>query len=480
MTDLQFEAWLEDLSSPRVVLVEMDYAGGTEYISSHPYASKPGDSAPNRVYEDLLVEAVDIETRIDGMIGFGEISLIDDGSITHWVDRAWQGHEIRMYLGGPDWSLDDFRLHARAINAGITSARRGEIVFEVSDQSEKLEEGIDTGSLPDDGGAVPLALGKVYNAPSYRSDSQTLTYRASYLPALAITPKDLGNEVPHTEDLQAGTFTLENATQADLTVDIDEAHDTPTSIVQWVADHYGVTVAEASLPAYTVGLHYEQRTTGKAILDDLCSGLGAYWYLNRLGELVVRQHVIPTAADVSITPDDIAWDQIGLIATEQPWKSLTLRWGRNYAPLRQVAGVVEDEQAAEAARLKREWSESKAEQDVSDHPMAEEVERDSVIANALDAETERDRLMALRTVRSDTWEMEAFLPPVEVGQAVEILHPRLSGLVGRITSVSRSPTRNVTNLEVWFPAPWVPGQLETSEESLHQTVNFTLPALFEE
>lgn len=480
MTDEAYEAWLDDLAAPRLVLCELDYAGGTENVASRPYISKPTDSAPNVVYDDLLVEAIDIETRIDGLISFGEITLIDDGEITHWVDRAWQGHGIRLYLGGPDWSRDDFRLHAIGINGGIVSARRGELSFEMTDQSAVFDEPIDTGSLPDNAGPVPLALGKVYNAPAFRSSATTLEYAASYLPVTALTPKDIGNGAPHTDDLAAGKFTLDNATQADLTVDIEEAHNTPALIAEWVAGHYGITVGEIELPDYTVGLYYSSEVTGRQVLDDLCSGMGAYWYLNELGALIVRQHVIPTVADMTMTVDDIGRDQIAMVATEQPWASLTLKWGRNYAPLRQVAGVIEDDTPNEAARLKREWSESKATQDADDHPLAEDATRDSCISNAADAATERDRLMALRTVRGDTWEIEGFMPPVEVGQAIEILHPRIEGLLGRITSVSRSPTRNATTFRVWFPAPWVPGQFTAAVDALALAVNDTLPAMFEE
>jgi len=449
MTGEQYEAWLADLSAPRVVLCELDHAGGTENVSSHPYISKPTDSTPNRIYDDLLVEAVDIETRIDGLISFGEITLIDDGSITDWVDRAWQGHEIRLYLGGPDWSRDDFRLHAQGINGGITSARRGEITFEMIDQSAKLDEPIDTGSLPDDAGPVPLALGKVYNAPAFRSSTTTLEYTASYLAVTALTPKDIGNTVPHTDDLASGTFTLNNATNGELTVDIEEQHNTPALIAQWVASEYGITVGEIDMPAYTVGLYYSSEVTGRQILDDLCNGLGAYWYLDPLGQLVMRQHVVPIAADVTLYGDDIEDGQIELSETQAPWKSLNLRFGRNYAPLRTVAGVIEDNNATEAARLKREWSESEASQTMTDYPLAEDVTRDSCISNSADAVTERDRLMAIRAVRRDVYSIDAFMPIVEVGQSSAVEHPRMAGRLGRIISVSRSPTRGITSLEVW-------------------------------
>jgi len=449
MTDAQYAAWLADLSASRIVLCELDYAGGTEYISSRPFISRPTDANPNRIYDDLLSEAVDIETRIDGLISFGEISLIDDGSITDWVNRAWQGHEIRLYLGDPEWSLDDFRLHARGINGGITESRRGSLTFEMHDQSAKLDEVIDTGSLPNDGGPVPLALGSVYNAPAFRSSTTTLEYTASYLSVTSLTPKDIGNSVPSTDDLANGKFTLDNATNGELTVDIEESHNTPAQVVQWVADHYGITVSATSLPGYAVGLYYSSEVTGRQILDDLCDGLGAYWYLDAVGGLVVRQSVEPTTADVTLFDDGIEYDQIGLSETQAPWKSLTLRWGRNYSPLRTVAGVIEDNDATEAARLKRKWSESNASQAMSDYPLAEEVTRDSCIANATDAATERDRLLALRNVRRNVFSIDAFLPVVEVGQSISVEHPRMAGKVGRIISVSRSPTRGITSLEVW-------------------------------
>jgi len=449
MTDAQYDNWLADLSAPRIVLCELDYAGGTEYVASHPYISRPTDSAPNRVYDDLLFEAIDIETRIDGLISFGEITLVDDGEITHWVDRAWQGHGIRLYLGGPGWSRDDFRLHAIGINGGLMAARRGEIAFEMTDQSAVFDEPIETGSLPDDAGPVPLALGSVYNAPAYRSSTTTLEYAASYLPVTALTPKDTGNAVPHTDDLASGKFTLENATQAGLTVDIEEQHNTPGLIAQWVAAHYGITVGDITLPSYTVGIYYSGEVTGRQVLDDLCSGLGAYWHLNASGELIIRQHIIPTVADVTLFDDDIEYDQIGLSETQSPWKSLTLNWRRNHSPLSQVAGVIEDENATEAARLKRDWSESKAEQSLTDYPLAEDAIRESCIASATDAAIERDRLMAIRAVRRDVYSIDAFMPVVEVGQSIAVEHPRLAGRLGRIISVSRSPTRGITSIEVW-------------------------------
>ena len=444
------EQWLSDLSVQRVLLAELHHAGGIEYVSTAPYISKPTDSDPNRPYDDLLEAAVDVATRIDGLIQFGEISLVDDGSISHWIPRAWQGHPIRLYLGGPEWSRDDFLLLAIGRNGGIHEARFGEIVFEMDDESSVLDEPIDTGELPDDMGPVPLALGSVYNAPAYRVESQTLTYRVSYLPISSASAKDNGAAISHSTDTSAGTVVLDQPLVGELSVDIEEEHSTPSQIVGWVAGQYGIATYEAELPDHIVGLYYNSEVSGREILDDLCEGLGAYWYISSVGQLVVRQHTVPTAADFLLGPDEIVQHQVRLVETQGPWKGLTLRWRRNYQPLTTIAGSVEDSTSGEAARLRASWRERRGAQDVDDYPLAEHVERDSVLQSSAGAAAEHDRLLALRSVRREVWAIEAFTPPVEVGMAIEVEHPLLSGRIGRIISVSRSPTRDTTELEVWL------------------------------
>ncbi|MBW5801199.1 hypothetical protein [Halomonas elongata] len=450
MTDSQYEAWLADLSARRVLLAELHHAGGIEYVATGAFISRPTDSAPNRAYHDILRRAIDISTRIDGLIGFGEIELIDNGEITHWVDHAWHGHPVKLYLGSPDWPLDDFRLHTQARNGGISEARRGVLSFAVEDESSVLDQKIDTGELPDGSGPVPLALGSVYNAPAYLLQPDPYEFKASYLAVTELTPKDNGYPVAHTDNLANGSFELTEGLAGTLTVDIEEQHNTPASICQWVADYYGIALSEASLPAYTVGMYFNQQTTGRALLDELCEGLGAYWYLDALGGLVVRQHQVATAADATLVSDQIAFDKIRLAETQPPWGGLTLRYRRNYSTLSTVAGGVDD---TEAAQLRNEWRESSASQDVSYYPLAEDAdraERNSIIQLEADAITERDRLLSLRGIRRDVWSIEAFMPPVQAGMSLAVEHPRLAGRVGRVTSVSRSPTRSLTSLELWL------------------------------
>ncbi|SJN11585.1 hypothetical protein CZ787_06255 [Halomonas citrativorans] len=444
----QYLAWLAKLNADRLLLAELHHAGGIEYVATGPFMSLPSDSDPNRPYTTALKKAVNITTRIDGNVTFGEVEIIGDQLVTELIDLAWQGHPIKLFLGDPKWPRDDFRLLAQGRNGGIRQAKRGAITFRMVDESSVLDEVIDTGQLPDDAGPVPLALGSVYNAPLYRVDTQTLTYRGSYLPVTSIQAKANGALLTHSTDAAAGTVTLSDRF-GDITGDIEEPHNTPRKIVEWVANHYGITVGEIDLPDYRVGVFYNDDVSGRQILNELKEGLGAYWYLNEINALVMRQHKEPVVADVTIVRDDIPRDKLTLSETQQPWRSLTLRWGRNYAPLSTVAGTIDEENPAEAARLRTEWRESHARQDVSDYPMAERVTRDSVIQDEQDAITERDRLLAQRRTQRNVWSIEARLPPVYVGQAAAVAHGRLDGKLGRLINVGRSPTRGRTNLGVW-------------------------------
>ena len=448
ISDSQYASWLANLNARRLLLAEMHYAGGIKYVATGPFMSLPSDSDPNRPYDDCLESAVDITTRTDGQVTFGELIILDDGSNTDWLSLDWQGHPIRLYLGDPKWSRDDFRLLAQGRNGGYRGAKRGEIPFRMEDESSVLDKGIDTGELPNDAGPVPLALGSVYNAPLYRVDTQTLTYRASYLPVISISAKANGASVTHSTDTEEGTVTLSDQF-GDITGDIEEPHNTPQKVAEWVASYYGIAIGEIDLPSYRVGLYYNGEVTGRQILEELCNGLGAYWYLNEVNALVVRQHKLPVSADVTIMGDDINYDGCQLSETEPPWRGITLRWGKNYSPLANVAAVLDEEDPAEAARLRTEWRESRASQEVNNYPLAERVTRDSVIQDETDAATERDRLLHLRSERREIWSIETSLSYVSAGQVVSVQHRRLEGKLGRLIVVSRSPTRENSNLEVW-------------------------------
>lgn len=452
ISDAQYQRWLESPNEARVVLAELTHASGVEQVADQPYLAPASEGLVNPVWDDLLITASGISTRVDGLIEIGEIELRDDGSITHWLDYQWRGWPVKLFLGGPTWPRADFRPIAVATNGGLASYERGKITLDVIDSSAQLEEPIDTGRLPDDGGPVPLLLGQRFNVPAYRVDTATLRYRVSYLPLLSVTPRDIGNTVPHTVHLSDGAFTLDNApgSGSEITAAAHEQHDTPMAIVQWVADYYGKTVSPNTvLPDVKVGFYSSGETTGAQILDTLKETLGAGWHIDALDRLDMRVfEAAGETADVVLTADDVQDGTLQLDTVEPPWSGLTLRWGRNDAPLRSVAAVLDTSDPMLAARLKQEWRESTAEQSLPGHPLATPETIDTMLQLSIDADAERDRRLSYHRARRESWRVITYLPTVQIYQTITVDVPPITGRVGRVSAVRLERVGGKAELEI--------------------------------
>ncbi|MAD43589.1 MAG: hypothetical protein CMH98_01170 [Oceanospirillaceae bacterium] len=458
ISESKYEAWLNRSNSERVVLVELYYSGGIEYIANRPYISKPGDSLPNQPFNDVLQSVSDVTTRIDGQLELGDIELVDDGSLSDWVDRKWRGHAVILRLGDASWSYDDFRIIARQINGGLSSYRRGQIVFDIYDQTALLDKPIQRPVLSaTDDRPQPLILGQVIGALATQISTQSLLYKFSWLPVTSLVVRDgNGPEMSHTPDLVNGQFTLGAYTPRNVICDVTEPHATAISIINWVADHYGITVASGiSLPSYTIGLRYDGEVSGRQILDDVCRSIGAKWQINLVGELAVQLLTVPDQAqpaDVQIYADDIELDGIELTQTDEPLKSLAVNYARNYSPLSEVAGSINDADPVLADRLRKEWEVVKSEQSLAAYPLAIDQTIETNLVNKVDAEAERDRRLQIRGQRRDTWSLTAFITSTKaiVGASVEVHHPYVAGRIGRIISTRMSPISDRIEMEVWY------------------------------
>jgi hypothetical protein len=456
LTDAQYENWLARPGAQKIVLVELHYDGGIEHIANKPYISQPTDSLPNQPFNDVLQSVSDVSSRIDGSIELGDIELVDDGALSGWADRKWRGHSVVLRLGDASWSYDDFRVIARQINGGLSLYRRGQIVFDIYDQTALLDKPIQRPEMSN-GQPVPVIFGQVIGAIATRISTQTLLYQFSWLPVSSLTVRDgNGPVMSHVADLPNGQFTLDAYTPRNVICEVSEQHSTAISIIQWVADHYNITLATGvSLPDYTLGLRYDGEVTGRQILDDVCRALGAKWMITLAGELTVKQLFLPDQnqpADLHIFADDIELDQIELTQTDEPYKSLTVNYARNHSALSEVAGSINDTDPALADRLKKEWLVSKEEQVVTGYPLAVEESIDTALVDKANADAERDRRLLIRSQRRDTWSITAFITSTKaiVGASVEIYHPYVAGRIGRIVSTRMSPSDDRVELEVWY------------------------------
>ena len=85
ISDQEYADWLADLSSPRCVLVELDYpSSSTRYVSNMGYVSTSSDSPENTHYEDILSKSPELYQSIDGDAVVGDFEIHNDGSLDSW------------------------------------------------------------------------------------------------------------------------------------------------------------------------------------------------------------------------------------------------------------------------------------------------------------------------------------------------------------------------------------------------------------
>lgn len=459
ISDLQYQDWLADIGQQRTLLVELDHAAGTEYIANVPYLSMPDDAIANRIYDDVLSEAVDIESRIDGEFSLGEITVANDSALNPWLQNKWAGHEIRLLLGDKNWSLDDFRIVAQAVNAGISDVSPGKIRFDIRDAKAVFDQPLQAALLAS-GQPVPIALGQPFNVLPALTDDPTHEYQINETAVTSAVVRDNGAVVGHTADYANGKYTLVARPQGNLGVDVVEVNNTAKEIVNWACARVGKTAVQATLdalPSYTLGLYYDRETTVEQVLDDVCRSIGAYWRVNASGEIDVLQFVVPAVtADLIITSDDIDAGQLRLVGIEQPVKTLTLNYDRNFAPVARdsLAGMIDSDPAL-AEKLTADWQQVTATNVVTDYPLAEVQIIDSFLVSSADAQAECNRIATLRSVRREVWAVGCFLAPsqIAVGQTVQIFNPRFGFDVGKkalVIAVNRSYTRSKVEIEVWL------------------------------
>lgn len=452
ISEAQYEIWLRDPAAQRVVLAELHHADGVEYVATRPFISKPTDSLPNCPFDDVLTAAVDIAMRIDAQVEAGDLELTDDGKLTHWREYHWAGWPVILKLGDVRWSYDDFRVLARQINGGVSSARRGSFALGIYDSTALLDKPIETEQI--NGHSVPLVFGRVFCGAAIRVSTSELRYRASWLPVTSLVVRDgSGPVIGHTPDYVNGGFVADAYSPRALMCEINEPHNTPELIINWVADYYGLTVdPNLSVPNVTLGMRYEADINGRLILDDVCGAIGGFWQVDLQGRLTVQLLTEPLAPDLVIDADDIEYGQIALVGTEQPWKKLTVNYNQNRTPITDVAGSIETANPELAEKLRKDWQSIVKTQHLPNNPLAGDEVKDTVLALQAEAEAECTRLLALRGVRRERWELSILLQPQAdlVGKALTVNHPRLAGRVGRIIASRLAPTTERNQLEVWY------------------------------
>ena len=161
---------------------------------------------------------------------------------------------------------------------------------------------------------------------------------------------------------------------------------------------------------------------------------------------------LPDASNATpFDDDDVEQGQIALIETQEPLRSLTLQYARNYNPITEIAGSVD---AVTASRLRDEFRSLADSRTLQEYPLAPDDTIETALQMEQDVASELGRRMALRAQRHDVWELTLVTAGLSdiliLGQSIRVQCRGINGQCGRVISMRSSLLRERTTLEVWI------------------------------
>ncbi|HXU04986.1 MAG TPA: hypothetical protein VN903_28695 [Polyangia bacterium] len=170
--------------------------------------------------------------------------------------------------------------------------------------------------------------------------------------------------------------------------------------------------AKADLPAQTVGAGWWNDATGVFRIARLTAPSGT-------AALTLTQNEIAVPLQ-RVTPNDPG--------NGVPNYKITVRYGRYYATLTtDLAGGVDD---ASRAQFAQEWRD-KTESDsgtLTNHPLSQPIVIESLFSSSTDADTEATRVLALRIVKRDMYDvivqMNSETMAIDIGSVIALSSPR--------------------------------------------------------
>src|SRR5688500_7315631 len=146
ISDAEFDAWLKADDKRRVLLIEAKaYSGGAEvtrYLSDKGFVSEPTDTPADTVYDDVVTEVPYFTSRIaevftgSSQAAWGDVRITNEnGDRSDWLDDAWDGREVAIYIGDGEWEKADFRTILNGFSADLVAPGRSSLALRIRDKT---------------------------------------------------------------------------------------------------------------------------------------------------------------------------------------------------------------------------------------------------------------------------------------------------------------------------------------------------------
>lgn len=491
MTDAEYNAWLASERSTRCVLVDIEYrsSGGStvkDYLSTHPFVTDSADTPANTAYRNVILEIPQLSQEMsDVLVGRTTPSVANvridngDGALDSWITANFAGRPMTMYLGDPSWPKSDFRAVWTGVASALSVNRTSSLTIEARARDHLLTQDIITTkytSGASEGRYKPLAYGACYNvSPLYIGTGTDHKY--AFNAADTYTSPDVrisGVATTSRTDNGDGTFSLWSEATGQVTCDIPSgmySGGTQFRTLKQIVKDLCVTrgpfveadfestmwaALDTTFPQY-MGLWIPSPMKYFEALDLLCASVGAFYYVNRDGKIVIGKFQLSGTATLSIGPDQIVAKGLSIVKVYQPMDNLRRGYARMWTTQDSFgdndgAGLV-NETDREKWRNEYSWVASTNSGAANLLKTLDPNQKGTLLTSKSDCQTEADRWMGIWGSVRVRYAIECFLDGarVNLGDRVQITHPRFglsAGVTGTVVKYTDQPTKRRQILEV--------------------------------
>lgn len=490
-------------------------------LSEAPYCTRRSDSPPDTPYLDLLVETPQMSRSAftDGRTGGairrqgGRIVLANaDGRFDYLLSHAIDGRPVTIRTGPEKGAYpDDYPVWMVGALSHIEIPDEGRLYLVMRDAMAIFEKPLLKNHYAGDNVAPngvegtpedlkdrpkPRVFGQALNVPAVCVNTSKLIFQVNDGPVADIPAVyDRGNGMTRGADYadladlmahgpaaggyrvwRAGGLLRTGSSPDTLTADVMEgataADCTTAQVIARIAAMMGhdaisaedMTALDAVAPG-VVGIWLDSETDALSVMDRLAAGIGAYCSIDaygvlRFGRLDAPEEGVPVGTLHPAIISDCRLQRSRDAGGGLPVPRVTVRYGINWLPMDRsgVAGVVDEVRRAWLTQPDRvsAWEDETV---TVRHPLAEEMERESLLVYEADAQAEAARLGALygvprRLYRLTLARPEAVrrLPALDIGVLVRLEWPRYgleSGGLFRVIGIESRPASDTLVLDVW-------------------------------
>jgi len=489
ISDSDFSAWLSRDDVTRTILCEAKYWDGTAeqtlYMSNTGYVTKPSDTPANTPYREFIKAIPNYSTSISvptassfsvkSSTSFGDIKIENcDKLKDEWLNYAWAGRRVSIFLGDKSWARSDFKLMINGFIDSFEASDEKTLTLKIRGLEYQLDVPISNNLLTtgnDKDKPKPLSFGNIYNASPVLIDSALQKYMVHDGNIDNVIAKDNGAVLTITQTGD-GTFTLTTGGTSNLTTDIQGYKPagasyitTAVDIVKYIFTTYtGLTSGDLDTASFDTlnalcpqiaGIYTRNGAKVVDVANELLASIGAFYTRSIAGKIVLKRFDVPTNSPVLYLNSDT--DMAKTFKIEQilpPLYRVSVGYNRNYSVLQTVAGALAVDVKA---KLQQEWRVATATNltTLTAYPLASVTDQyGTCLQIEADAATEASRLLALHGVQRIVYSIDASISAfnLQLGDTINLKANRYGFDNGKncvVVGIDYQLSKNKVKLKLW-------------------------------